>query len=498
MTPEIILGPPGTGKTTRLLSLVEQELERGTAPERIAYVSFTRKAAEEAVERACRKFGISRRDMPYFRTLHSLCFHSLGLTRADVMEGKVITEFSDWLGLRMSEYRSMDDTTMFGFTEGDRAMFMENLSRVTMRPLRELYNENPDGLPWSLVERVQRGLAEFKKAKTVLDFTDMLQKFVDGGWSPPLEVVFVDEAQDLSALQWRVVWQLASRARRVVIAGDDDQAIYRWAGADVEQFVGLEGSVSVLDQSWRVTPEVQRLSSAILRKVLHRREKVWSPVDRPGQVERSGQLDTVDLSGEDILILGRNVFSLRQAADFLRREGVLFEMRGSSSVKPKTAAAVRTWEAIRRGESVPTDDAVGVYEFMSTGREVTRGHKKLPNLSDQETVSYDQLVQSGGLLTRAPWFEALSRISGDEVSYLRAALQRGEALASPRIRLSTIHGSKGGEADHVVLLPDMARRTHEEMLRLPEDEARVWYVAATRSRGRLTITQPRDRLHYDI
>jgi superfamily I DNA/RNA helicase len=192
---EIVLGPPGTGKTTRLLSLVEQELESGTPPDRIAYVSFTRRAAHEAVQRACEKFGLSPRDLPYFRTLHSLCFHTLGLTRADVMEGARIREFGDWIGLRLSEFRSMDDSTMFGFTEGDRAMFMENLSRVTMTPLRDMYDRNPDGLSWRMVERVSRGLAEFKKAQHVLDFTDMLQMFIDGDWSPPLEVVFVDEAQ---------------------------------------------------------------------------------------------------------------------------------------------------------------------------------------------------------------------------------------------------------------------------------------------------------------
>lgn len=74
----------------------------------------------------------------------------------------------------------------------------------------------------------------------------------------------------------------------------------------------------------------------------------------------------------------------------------------------------------------------------------------------------------------------------------------GEDLSKPRIRLSTIHGSKGGEADHVVLLPDMARRTYNEMLDRPEDEARVWYVGVTRSKRKLTVTKARDKLHYEI
>jgi superfamily I DNA/RNA helicase len=113
-------------------------------------------------------------------------------------------------------------------------------------------------------------------------------------------------------------------------------------------------------------------------------------------------------------------------------------------------------------------------------------------------LTLDWLLENGGLQTTLPWYQALDRAPKDDIGYIRTALQQGEKLDKPRIRLSTIHGSKGGEADHVVLLPDMARRTYNEMLEVPEDEARVWYVAVTRSRRQLTITKPRDKLHYEI
>lgn len=495
---EIILGPPGTGKTTKLLSMVEEEIASGTPPDRIGYFSFTKKAAREAVGRATEKFGLSSKDLPYFRTLHSLCFRTVGMAQADVFDGKKVLEFGDWLGLRLSETQRLDDTTKFGFTDGDRALFMENMARVMGRPLRQVYDENPDGLPWSLVDRVSRGLVEFKKARTLHDYTDMLQLFVDAQWSPPIDVVFVDEAQDLSWLQWRVVGELARQARRVVVAGDDDQAIYRWAGADVDQFVRMEGSVTVLGQSWRVPPPVQAVAAEMITRVRNRREKRWAPAAHEGLVRRTSSILDDLVAGDDILVLARNAFSLRNMDRELRREGLLFEFRDEPSIPRTVLTAVRTWEKIRRGERVSVDIARMVYSMMTADRGYRRGYKSIPGVPGDQEVDIAWLRESGGLLAAAPWFDALDRIPRDDANYLRAAVQKGEKPDKPRIRLATIHGSKGGEADHVVLLPDMARRTHEEMLVNPEDEARVWYVAATRARRQLTLVKPRDRLHYVI
>ena len=68
----IILGPPGTGKTTTLLDLVDEFIKSGVDTKRIGYFSFTKKAANEAKQRAVEKFGLDEKDFPYFRTLHSL------------------------------------------------------------------------------------------------------------------------------------------------------------------------------------------------------------------------------------------------------------------------------------------------------------------------------------------------------------------------------------------------------------------------------------------
>lgn len=485
---EIILGPPGTGKTTSLIGILEEELARGTPPDRIGYVSFTRRAAEEAASRACEKFKLTRAQFPHFRTLHSLCFRQLGMKSGDVMEGPRLREFADYARIRLNGKWS-EDGTLVGFEIGDRILHMENLARVRCIPLREQYDRDDDSLPWREVERVSRALAMFKEAKGYLDYTDMLSEFVNSRINLGLDVLLVDEAQDLSMLQWRVVAALSSGARRVVIAGDDDQAIYRWAGADVDHLIDMIGDVRVLGQSFRCPPVIQTLAGGILQNVSHRREKQWRARDGVGIVDRAVEPAAVDFSGTDILVLARNTYILREQVEpELRRQGIVYERHGHPSISLQILSAVGFWENLRQGKVINAAEARLAIEYMSAGQGVRRGQKKLPGWQDDDEVTLSALKAQNIILTEAPWYEALDRLPQDEVSYIRTALQRGEKLRSrPRVRISTIHGAKGGQADHVVIHREMARRTHREMELLPEDEARVWYVGVTRTRERLTI-----------
>ena len=75
---------------------------------------------------------------------------------------------------------------------------------------------------------------------------------------PPLKYLFVDEAQDLSAHQWQVIDMIQEVAKPIetYIAGDDDQAIFRWAGADIEHFIAMAkndaNTIIPLTQSYRI------------------------------------------------------------------------------------------------------------------------------------------------------------------------------------------------------------------------------------------------------
>lgn len=489
MTPDIILGPPGTGKTETLLREVESLLKQGLAPEEICYVTFTRRAAREAVVRAAEKFGVGEERFRWFRTLHSLCFRVGDYSRGDVLAGRALREFADWSGVEFTPPRSATWLDSWSGPEmGDRIMHLENLARVSGRELRDVYDSTEHDLPWSEVRRVADDLEAFKSARGMVDYTDMLTNFVRGP-TPKLGIraLLVDEAQDLSFLQWKVVeclaWAHVDELRSFIIAGDDDQAIYEWAGAAVDYFIDLRGHTRVLSQSWRVPAAVQEVAAEVIGRVDNRRPKVWRARPEAGAVVRAVGFDEVDVEGETLILARNHIWLERDVAPVLRREGIYYSISGESSVSQETLSAVRGWELWRRGEQVPAEVARLLRLWLP------------PENAGREPGRKEALVSAADLGVQAltPWHQALTRMPQDEVSYILAMRSRGETLqGAPRVRLSTIHGSKGGQADHVVVLTDMSARTAREAECLPDQETRVWYVAVTRARQRLTIVDRPD------
>ena len=497
MEPEILLGPPGTGKTTSLLQIVEDELKRGIPPDRIAYVSFTRRAAEEAISRACEKFNLSRSDFPYFRTIHSLAFKELGIRNNEIFEGSKIYEFAKWMGIRVTG-RYSEDGTLSGLETGDKILFMENLARVKQVPLRTLYNQSNENFPWSQLERVALGLRKFKQENGLIDFTDLLEIYVKSGRKPLLDVLLCDEVQDQSALQWKVIEKLAINTRRVVLAGDDDQSIYQWAGADVARMISQPGKVRVLEQSYRVPKQIQDLAFSVIDRVHLRRNKIWSPRSGTGVIERVPNFFKSDYSGDNVLILARNTFLIKDIIEpELRRNGILYEKNGVKSVKESMIQAIVDWEQLRSGSPIPVSRAINVYEYMASNTGVKRGFKKLPQFQESQEVNLPILKESGGLLTDRIWHEALERISLEDRRYIIAARRRGEKiLGEPRIRISSIHTAKGAEAQHVILLKEQAKKTHRDMEKDSDAEHRVFYVGITRAKERLTIVDSSTDKYY--
>ena len=107
----------------------------------------------------------------------------------------------------------------------------------------------------------------------------------------------------------------------------------------------------------------------------------------------------------------------------------------------------------------------------------------------------DQLTKDFGLKTKKVWFEAFDDAGSRRIEYLRKMRANGEQLnKKPRIELSTIHAAKGGECQNVVLLTDLTKTTvgnYEDTHNFQDDEHRLYYVGATRTKENLHIIEPK-------
>ncbi len=487
----IIIGPPGTGKTTRLLSLVEGELDKKVSSEDIGYFAFTNRAADEAKSRANIKFNLDNNSLPYFRTLHSLAFQQLGMSRSQVFNEDQKKEFGNLMGIEITGKSSFEEGSFAFSKKGDLILGIIEVARVRGVSARQQWSQDNPDVSWYEVERVERGLSEFKKARNLYDFTDMLSLFLSEEAAPKLDVIFIDEAQDLSYLQWQVVYRLEKLCNKMYIAGDDDQAIFRWAGAEVNNFLELEGHLTVLDQSYRVPQHAHFLASSLIKRVARRRDKFWKPLPQEGKLFWHSSLEHVDMSEGEWLILARNNYLLRQAEGQCRLEGFFYQRNNRKGVTDTLLDAIVSWEALRKGESVTVAQVKKVYRYLTADKGVAKAHKNLKSLFDEALLSLQDLLASHGLLTTAIWHEAFDKVSDKEKQYLIACLRRGEKLTKePRIHISTIHGAKGSEADNVVVLTDIGQKSWLQMQKDPDDEIRVFYVALTRVKKNLHIIQP--------
>ena len=492
MKTKIILGPPGTGKTHNLLKLVEQELALGTPPDRIAFVAFTKKAANEARNRAMKKFKLEEQHLPYFRTLHSFAFHQLGMTKSEVMSRDNYKEFAQAFGM---DLRSVTDgKESGGIVTTDNILINEvNLARMKCMELEHHYNSsNLQDVSWHALLRAQRALEEFKKKKELLDFTDMIEMYLDSGMIPKLDVVFVDEAQDLCRLQWRMVDKISQNSNKIFISGDDDQAIYRWAGADVEHLINMPGETKVLTQSYRCPRVVQNFSQRIIGRVRNRRPKSWRGTNKEGFLQFHSYPESVDLKSEGTwLVMARTQYLLDEIERDVRLQGLLYKRNNELPVSQKLLNAVNAWKRLNEGEYIELPEVKSIYSYMSTEVGIERGFKHLKTAAKEKYEMEELVMQHGLLVAGRPWDVAFDKVGNRDREFLRAVESRNNSGdTEARINLSTIHGAKGGEADNVMLLTDLPRKAQEAMEVNADDETRVFYVGATRARDTLHIVQP--------
>ena len=496
MNPErtrTIYGAPGTGKTTRLMSILGEILDRGTNPQQIAYLSFTRKAGEVARNKARTLYGLSSKDMSWFRTLHSLAFKSTGIQSSHMIEPSEHAHLAETLGYKInmtlgSSLPSDLGSPYWKTTSTTRNPYQQMMSVIERARIRRSSLNEERG---ELLRRdftldqllaVSKAYSDFKADNYLYDYTDLLDKAVTASILPKLEIIFVDEAQDLSLLQWDLVEALTNDETEIYIAGDDDQAIYRWAGANVDRFITMPGQHEVLPKSYRVPSRIQQVAQQLIHQINFRQEKHWKPVKTGGTIERFSRFESLDLAKGEWLILGRNKHLLKNAEEYCKTQGFGYMTPTSNLLHSNAIKALKSWNELQNGGMITEQNAGILYSQI-----------KPPAIRRPGSVTgnhtWESFTEMFGILVTLPLMDLFS-IRQDVLSYyLGLQATQDDTLTEPRIKISTIHQAKGGEADNVLLLSDISRTTHSALSKKKylEDEYRVFYVAVTRARERLFV-----------
>lgn len=534
-----IIGPPGTGKTTRVAADVRRAVgaaspatpyaRRDRAPALVC--SFTRAAAREA---AGRDTGLDRRQIG---TLHSFAFRALD--RPELTEGKE-DDFNKWLGAKephfgITETSSDDPLGKKRGGLGDLIAAEYHRLRCIMVPRDEwgdhLYDRRSFTLQ-TLYEWVKLW-EEWKESTGLLDFTDLLEIAVRDVMVAPgdPEMIWMDEAQDTSKLALELAKRWAARCESLTIVGDPWQALYApWAGAHPEMFASEKiHETEVLDQSYRVPRLAHKRAMQWVRQLSDYREISYRPRDDDGEVIELGAtwktprriLDEIDRAEGTCMIQGTCEYHLNPVIKLLRAAGIPFanpwrenngkwnplKSRSPKSLTNRMRALMRIDGTWTYEDLYLWSDALLVGSIMHRG---AKGDiKARANAEPQGFVVPDDIRRwfndawITDLLTHlangkahhalAQWARHLPARNQNHAAYCLRVMRAGKFDEKPRVFVGTIHSFKGSEADNVFVFPDLSPTAARGMGRVENRDAivRAGYVAMTRTRQRLFLCEPK-------
>jgi len=456
-----IYGPPGTGKTFRLIRRVNAYVRTGTPYHKIGYFAFTKKAAKEARER----IGVDEKQVPYFQTLHAFCFHLLNLNESDIMQPHHYEALGKKLNIRVNFNDKYNEEQTHFLTCNNPYFQMIQRSINKDIPLREEFNLNEhdrkDIDSWDTLKHIHINLQEYKTKMHLLDFNDLVKKVVNSKKFPKLKAIFIDEAQDLSPLQWQLYDKLKENCDDIYLAGDDDQAIFAWAGADVNRFIKEPANERVLRYSRRVSRAVQEQSQIAVSKIAGiRKHKEYLPRAQEGFASYINNLGQIDLTKGKWLILTRTKSNLLDIMKELKSKNIYYQSNKGKSFN------------------------VGIYNGAMAYTKWIREGK----LEEKEINDVREYIPSGNWNPEKNWYDIFVA-DQKEILYIRNIISGGEILSeNARVWVSTIHAAKGGEEDNVILSLHQGSKV-QKSIRLSVDkqdeEHRVWYVGITRARNNL-------------
>ena len=565
-----LFGGPGSGKTTALLDRVDELLEHEDVTIRdILVVSYTRAAAAEVRERLAERLDVSPRALKgNVATMHAKAYELLDLSRGDVVGEDDKQEFCEEYGVEFEdEYSGAGRRTARSTTIGNKIIATSQWLQRTRRDVSEWYdvpfqwNVEEVRLPPDIdpnaqegnkytptwpsdddridVPEVIRGWRSYKGEHGLVGFADMLERVKQRSLVPHVDHLVIDEFQDITTLQYDVYEEWKPHMDRVLIAGDDDQVVYAWQGADPNLLLDADRDEDVvLPNSYRLPSRVLSVVNREIRHIDNRQEKDLKPRKEGGTVEGIDSPSMLDLArnvrytienGDDdetIMVLFRARYQLFRFIDEFLPLGMPFSALTDQRMwTDRLTQYVRAVEALDAEAELDGLEARRLADMLQDSAFGTNDRDELFDYIDEleEGSDADDLteltVDPDTIEEFAPFApgtdsagDMLRKVTSFQRNSVEAYFDGDYQEMDPsRVRIGTIHSAKGREADHVFVATDLTEKVVEQMAAsvddtqvpgveeftaktdpvpiLTDNERRVFYVGMSRARERLVLLE---------
>ena len=358
--PSMVVAGAGSGKTRvityRIAHLIR---ERGIDPESVLAITFTNKAADEMKERIRNMLGQGKL-YPWVSTFHSFCLRMLRkhITELGFSNDFAVYDAQDQLTLVKQCMKAVQISTdafpaksLLNHISGFKNDFvlpdqldLDSMSYGNQMKAAELYPVYQAAL----------------KSNNALDFDDLLAftaklfqqvSSLREHYDKKFQYILVDEFQDTNAVQYELVRLLSRDVNNVCVVGDDDQSIYRWRGANIENILKFEKdytgtTVIKLEENYRSTQNILSAAGNVVRENLNRKEKtLWTQNEKGDPVvchkaeDETSEAEFVcdriqnlyreeGYSFNEIAILYRTNAQSRVMEDVLRRAEIPYQVIG--------------------------------------------------------------------------------------------------------------------------------------------------------------------------
>jgi len=560
-----ILGGPGCGKTTEILKMLKRNFESGMHFDQVLMIGFAKATVENLQDRAIHDKTLSlfltEKQAQSIKTIHKFCkdhlsqFQIFNESAKKTFKDLIKTDPDNWPKLADTNYDGTDLIAV-GWTEEhdkkfgsimnliglakhslgfEKAIKINGEYKIVKDPLQRIFHFYDEDPSYSRVRfkrpeisYVYKNFTRFKNHYQMIDFDDMLEKsLVKNIEFKPYKLVLVDEAQDLSKLEWQVISKIARNTEELVLVGDDDQSIYGWKGSDARIFQKWpckKECVRSLPKTYRLPPAVYKVVMKIQGEIQHRLgTKFECDPNKEGSfcfIDSLRVLANSINSKSDVIMCARTNNLAKNFKNFCIDYGLIFKEKnyaydiGTSFrtifEQEDRKELIKAWETLQSGGLIQGKQYLkmvkklqpGLIEYGKKGA-LEHADTQPPELQDPDLyLSFEDIKNKyyfkGDI--NCKWFEIL-KFETDSVlfrdnnhlnEYLRTCWERDPNLES-NIKIAPIHSVKGMEADIVVVDsnwgPNSLKSYNSGSRKQEDEETRVSYVATSRPRKHLMIYQ---------